>query len=136
MKPFSIWAVITLIVFGAFSGGYHLYLTENPRKVLVAVDSSFPMKSVWRQVPRVLDNIDNQRYAEFTLLTGKNRIHSWLPRLELGTVVPYAPRDLSRLTDKGNYLELDEATEKYLVTNAAPSETANFDGWHIIQPSR
>ena len=94
MKPFLIWTVITLIVFGTLSGAYHLYLQTHPRKVLVAVDSSFPMKAAWSRVPRVLETIADQRYATFSLVTEKNRIHSWSAALKLGTIVPYAPRDL------------------------------------------
>lgn len=132
MKPFSFWLAITLIVFGTFSGGYHLYLTQNPRKVMVAVDSSFPMQSVWHQVSRVLKIIGDKRYAEFSLVTEKNRIHSWSSKLKLGNVSPYAPRNFSKLVSKGNLPEIDEATETYFITNADASQTEKFGGWEII----
>ena len=69
MKPFSIWLAITLFAFGVFGGSYHFYLTENPRRVLVVVDSSFHMKSAWQQVSGVLKNLGSLRYAEFSRLT-------------------------------------------------------------------
>lgn len=34
MKPFVIWIAITLLVFGAISGAYHLYLQNNSRRFL------------------------------------------------------------------------------------------------------
>jgi len=85
-------------VFGGIGGGYHAMLTQSPRKVLVAVDSSFQMKSAWSRVLELLDSLDNQRYTTYSLVTEKNPIHSWRSTLELGNVVPYAPADFSKLT--------------------------------------
>ena len=134
MKPFIIWTVITLIVFGVCSGGYHFYLGENPRKILVAVDSSFPMKAAWARVTQILETLDDQRYAAFSLVTEKNKIHSWRPELNLGTIVPYAPPDFSKLTGGEKYSEIDEALQKYLITtDTEASQSKDFKGWTIIQ---
>ena len=135
MKPFSIWLAVTLLVFGSFGAAYHSYLTDNPRKVLVALDTSFPMQSVWHRVPRVLETFDHRRYTEFALVTDKNRIHGWSPKLVLGTVGLYAPRDFSKLTDNASYPEIDEASEKWLVTNSEPSQTVSLSGWQITRPT-
>jgi hypothetical protein len=75
MKPFLIWLVIAILVFGGIGGGYHASLTQNPRKVLVAVDSSFQMKSAWSRVPDLLNSLDNQRYTTYSLVTEKKSIH-------------------------------------------------------------
>jgi len=131
MKPLAIWLAMTLIIFGLFSGVYHLYLSARPTKVLVVVDSSFPMDAVWDQVPDALEDIGGRRYAEFSLATEKGRIHSWSSTLKLGTVSAYAPRSWDGL----NYPEIEEAAEIYLLTNADPSETAQFRGWNIIRLS-
>jgi hypothetical protein len=133
MKPFSIWLAITLFAFGMFGGSYHFYLTENPRRVLVVVDSSFHMKSVWQQVSGELKNLSSLRYAEFSLITGKNSVHGWSPRLNLGKVSPYAPRSFSKLKGKGNYPAIEEAGEIFFLTNADASMTEGFRGWHIIR---
>jgi len=134
MKPFIIWTVITLIIFGTCSGAYHLYLEKNPRKILVAVDSSFPMKSAWPRIPQVLETIADQRYVAFSLVTEKNKIHSWSPELKLGTIVPYAPTDFSKLTSNEKYPEIDEAMQKYLITtDMEVSQNNNLKGWTIIQ---
>ncbi len=134
MKPFVIWIVLTLIVFGICSGVYHFSLEKNPRKILVAVDSSFPMTSVWPQVPQVLETIADQRYVSFSLVTEKNRIHSWSSEVQPGTIVPYAPQDFSKLTGSEKYPEIDEAAQKYLITtNLEASQSKGLRGWTIIQ---
>lgn len=133
MKPFSIWLAITLLAYGGFGGGYHYYLTENPRKVAVVIDASFAMEPVWNQVPGVLEKINAQRYAQFSLSTEKGRIHGWSTSLELGRTTPYAPRDFSRLMDKRKFPEMAEATEIQLITNAGTALTKNLSGFKIMR---
>ena len=134
MKPFIIWLSITLGAFGACSGAYHLYLTQNPRKIFVAVDSSFQMNAVWQRVPATLTTIEQQRYAQFALATEKNRIHGWSPRLQLGTLVPYAPRNFSKLEGGTEYPEIAEAAQKYLITTKLDAaQTAKLRDWRMIQ---
>ena len=134
MKSFIIWFVITVLVFGGIGGGYHAMLNQNPRKVLVAVDSSFQMKSAWSRVPELLDSLDNQRYTSYSLVTEKNPIHSWQSRLELGNVVPYAPADFSKLTGPEKYPEIDQAAQKYLITTDTTVASKNeFKGWTVLQ---
>ncbi len=132
MKPFLIWIVSTLVVFGMFGGVYHFYLENNPRKILVAVDTSFPMKAVWGLVPQTLETIAEQRYTTFALVTEKNKIHSWSASLHSMKTVPYAPRKFSKLIEK-EYQEIDDATEKYFVTNASADETEKLKEWTILQ---
>jgi hypothetical protein len=130
MKPFALWLVIAGVLFGGMCGAYHVYLTEHPRKVLVAVDTSYPMKPVWDQVPGILKNLSAQRYARFALVTEKSKVHDWSFKLEPGKLTPYAPRDLSRLND---YPEIKEASFKFLITNAPPPQTGNMGGWKIVR---
>ena len=136
MKAFAIWLAITLGVFGAAAGGYHMYLTENPRRILVVVDASFPMKPVWRQVPGVLAGLSRDRYTSYILMTEKNKVHGWSPRLSLRGATPYAPRDFSKLAGGVSYPEIDQATETYFVTNAGPALTENLPDWRIIRLDR
>ena len=131
MKPFLTWITSTLVVFGILGGAYHFYLERNPRKVLVAVDTSFPMKAVWGQVPDALEAIAEQRYTAFSLVTEKNRIHSWSDRLQSIKTMPYAPRKVSKLTDR-EYTEIDDASEKYFITNASAAEIEQLKGWTIL----
>ncbi len=133
MKALAIWLGIVVVVIGTFSVGYHLWRNSNPDRVLVVVDSSFPMEEVWRQVPGELDDIDNRRYAEFALVTEKEAIHSWSDSLDLGDVTPYAPRDFTAFTEGDSYPEFDEATEVILITDAAPSEVEGIADWKVVQ---
>ncbi len=134
MKPFLIWLVIAIVVFGGIGGGYHAALTKNPRKVLVAVDSSFQMKSAWSRVPEILDSLDNERYTVYSLVTEKNVVHDWQSTLNPDSTVPYAPLELSRLIGPAKYPEIDQAAQKYFITtDPTLSSNPDFKGWTIIQ---
>lgn len=132
MKPFIKWMVGTLLIFAALSSAYHLYLKKNSRQILVAVDTSFAMRSVWHQVPQILKAIENQRYVKFCLITEKYRVHSWSPVLKLDRIEPYAPRDFSKLVGSERYREIEDSSQKYLITNLKGSELESFKGWTII----
>lgn len=134
MKPFIIWLVIAMAVFGGIGGGYHAALTGNPRKVLVAVDSSFQMKAAWTRVPAMLDSLDNDRYTVYSLVTEKNVVHSWQATLNLETMTPYAPLELSKLTGPAQYPEITQADRKYfLTTDQSLTSNPEFSSWTILQ---
>jgi hypothetical protein len=132
MKVFAKWLVLALCLFGAAAGGYHAYLESHPKKLLVIVDTSFPMGAVWDRVPPLLDLIEGHRYTVFALASDKGPIHGWQPTLELGRAVPYAPRDLKGLSQRLQLRELGEATAVALITNAAPDELPVGTGWKIL----
>ena len=104
MKQFLLWCAVFLGLYGVLSSAYHLYLTRYPRRVLVAVDTSFPMQAAWSQVPGTLAILQAQRYTLFGLITDKVRIHPWQSRLELGHLQPYAPRALAQMLDRTGIL--------------------------------
>jgi hypothetical protein len=134
LKQFLLWCAVFFGLYGALGSAYHLYLTHHPRKVLVAVDTSFPMQAVWPQVPGTLATLQTQRYTLFGLITDKVRIHSWQSRLELGHLQPYAPRALTQMLDQHRYPEIAVADQIYVLTNAANSAALAEDKrWHIVQ---
>ena len=134
MKQFLLWCAVFCGLYGVLSSAYHLHLTRHPRRVLVAVDTSFPMQAVWSQVPDTLAAIQAQRYTLFSLVTDKARIHPWQPRLELGHLQPYAPRTLAQMLDLHRYPEMAVADQIYVVTNAINSAALAADKrWHIVQ---
>ena len=133
MKLFATWTLTLILSFGMFSGAYHLYLNNNPRKILVVVDSSFAMQPVWHRIPPLLEKIDRRRYSVYGLITEKSRIHGWTEQLNLGKVSPYAPRSFSGLNE-AKYPEIAEASELYLVTNAEAAQLHDFQGWRVLQP--
>ena len=119
-------------------GVYHLHLTRHPRKVLVAVDTSFPMQAVSSQVPGMcLQPSGAQRYTLFSLITDKDRpSNTWQPRLHLGHLQPYAqPEPWLQMLDQHRYPDIVVADQVYVVTNAAsrrrPGPTSKR--WHIVQ---
>ena len=134
MKQFLLWCAVFCGLYGVLSSAYHLHLTRHPRRVLVAVDTSFPMQAVWSQVPDTLAAIQAQRYTLFGLITDKARVHPWQPRLELGHLQPYAPRTLAQMLDLHRYPEMAVADQIYVVTNAINSAALAADKrWHIVQ---
>jgi len=136
MKAFLLWLAIAMAVFAGSGVGYHLYLNKNPRKVLIAIDSSFEMNPVWHQAQTELEKISRQRYVRFCIVTEKNKVHGWMmPPADIGKITPYAPRDFSKLVGKDKYPEIEQAQKRYLITNAA--QTQEFDGWEIVRlPTR
>lgn len=133
MRIFALWLGLVLVVAAGLGGAYHLYRTQNPARILVIVDSSFPMEAVWDQVPGALDDIEGGRYAEYSLVTDKDEIHGWQDQLRLGSITPYAPRNFDRLRDATAYPDFEEATEIYFITTAGASETAEFSDWKIVR---
>lgn len=120
MKRFLVWLAVTVAVFGGISVPYHLFLSANPRRVVVAVDTSFPMESSAAHVRLDLQRLSALRYVRFSLLTDKVRVHGWQEDLEADKGLSfYGPQDLSPLADRGRYPELAEADEVYVLTNAA-----------------
>jgi hypothetical protein len=133
MKPFVIWLACTLASFAGLGGGYHAALTASPRKVLVIVDSSFPMQPVWGRVKQAVERLEDRRYTQFGLATEKGPVHGWRGRLKLGQLAAYAPRNFDKLAQR-DFPEIGEATEVYLVTNAPDDELDRLDGWTVIRP--
>ncbi len=133
MKPFIIWLVIAIILFGGLSGFTHYRMMINPQKILVALDTSYSMKDVWHKIPTILKELEKRPYTVFCLVSEKRIIHGWSDDLNPGKINPYAPRDFSKLTGKNHYPEIEKADKKILITTALPGETRNFKGWEIIR---
>lgn len=133
MKAFIKWLIIALVIFGGVSLGYHFYLESSPRRILVVIDSSFPMSQVWEKVPGILSGLENKKYSKYALASDKGLIHGWKDELTLGRTVPYAPRNLKQLETRLYLNEIKDASEIYLVTNAGSDEVKLPKGWTIIR---
>ena len=134
MKVFATWLIGTLVAFGILGGSYHLSLTSDPHKVVVVVDSSYPMTGIWHRVPKTLKGLDEERYTVFALLTERGRVHGWKARLDLGQITPYGPRDFEKLLVSQTFPEIAEAARIYFVTNAPAIDLEPFDDWEIVRP--
>lgn len=136
MKTLAIWMAVTLVAFGVLGGVTHVHLSRHPRRILVAVDTSYAMTPDWSGVARVVHGLTRERYASFALVTDKGQIHGWAPWPDPPASLPlYAPRDFSRLTGPNRFPEIERADRLILVTNAPPTETKDLGGWEILRPA-
>ncbi|MGI9336036.1 MAG: hypothetical protein ACR2RL_23055 [Gammaproteobacteria bacterium] len=136
MKPFAVWLAAAIGAFAAFGGGYHMHLESSPRRVVVLVDTSYPMRTSWQAVAGQLANLEERRYTQFSLFTEKGKIHGWNARLRPGDVAPYAPRNLDKLSNPGHQPEFTEADDRILITNADAAELPGPSGWDILRLGR
>lgn len=127
MRPLLIFIAGLLLVFGALA--VFISASRSTERVFVVVDSSFPMRAAWRQVPAELDAIDDQSYSEFALATEKGLIHSWQERLRFRETSTFAPCDFSRLED---YAEAGDADVRILITTSASCPTDALADWSVI----
>lgn len=119
------------LVFGAIAAV--IVLTRPSETVFVVVDSSFPMREVWDEVPQVLDEIESEGYSEVALATEKGLIHSWQPTFRLRAGTPYAPCDFA---DIETYPEALAADSRILITATTSCPTDTLTGWEVraIEP--
>lgn len=119
-----------MIAFGSLGFGYHTHLEANPFRIAVVVDSSHPMQKQWPEVLALLDDLDDRRYTEFSLFSEKNKVHGWQSVLRPGDLVPYAPRDFSRLKTMS---EIEQAAEVVFLTSANDDDVDAFNNWTILR---
>lgn len=136
LKPFVQWLIVTLASFGALAGGYHAYLTLHPERILVVVDTSFPMRASRVGLEKLLLEIDALNYKEFLLYTDKSAVHGWRSGLQGPTFTFYGPRDWEALKKMRSRKEFSEAERIILITNAAEQDLTGFSGWSIVNPDR
>ena len=127
MKPLAFWVIGLAVALGIFV--VVVNVVRETGRVLVVVDSSFPMAEVWNRVPSELDEVDDQRYSEFALATEKSLVHSWSQELRLGAVTAFAPCDFDEIT---TYTEVADADELILITTSTSCSTEAFSDWTII----
>jgi len=132
MAPFLHWLAAALISFGTLAGGYHTYLDARPFRVLVIVDSSFPMKAIWPKVTSKLQEIGDRRYTEFSLYSEKNKVHDWQPVLRPDDLVAYAPRSFAKLQSMLKSSGVGDVAEIILVTSARTTELKEFEDWTVL----
>jgi len=127
VKPLAFWVVGLAVALGIFV--VVVNIVRETGRVLVVVDSSFPMTEVWDAVSDELDEIDNQRFSEFALATEKSLVHSWSSELRLGPVTPFAPCDFDEIA---GYTEVKDADDLILITTSTSCSTEAFSDWSII----
>ena len=118
MKSFAVWLLLTAALYMGLGVPTHVYLRHNPRRVLIALDTSFQMRPVWARVTTLINSLPQGRYTQFSIITDKARVHGWQKQPRLDDIQLYGPRDLRKLLDGKRYAEIHEADQIYLVTNS------------------
>lgn len=127
MRPLLIFLAGVLVVFGTLA--LLIILSRPTERIFVVVDGSYPMRGVWSQVAGVLDDLEDESYAEFALATEKGLVHSWQDSLDLRAPVPYAPCDFTGIVD---HPEAVQADERVLVTSDRSCPTDSLIDWRVI----
>ena len=130
MKALLIYLVGLALVFGLLALLIVVAQSGPSGRVFVVVDSSFPMREVWAQVPEALDEIGSEGYAEYALATEKAHVHTWQEELEFRDGTPFAPCDFSEIE---SHAEASEADERVLVTSSASCPTDQLTGWRVVE---
>ncbi len=120
MKRFFVWLTIFLVVNILIGFGMHFYLQKNPKKIVIAIDSSYSMLNSWSKVLKYAERYGNSNYTKYTLITDKFIIHSWEDRIllqKLNSIKPYGPRELEIFYDTEKFKEINEANVVYILTN-------------------
>jgi hypothetical protein len=117
MKRFLLWLLITAVLFTGVAVPTHLFLSAHPRRIAVAVDTSYGMQAARQAVQRELAALGASRYALFSLLTDKVKVHGWQETLDAGSAITfYGPRDFAAFSDTKRYPELADADSVILIT--------------------
>jgi hypothetical protein len=133
MKQFLIWLFVFLLLYGGTGFYYHQYLTENPKKLVIAVDESFKMNNL---LPRIRDQINllkERNYTTFSVVTSQRIVHDWESRPKLDNFQPFGPRDFEEMKE---FIEpfSSEADEIIVITNAKDiSDIKQLNKVNIIQ---
>jgi hypothetical protein len=132
-RLFLAWLASTATVAALSSGGYHLYRSAAPRRILIVVDASYPMQEAWSEVPESIATIAARKRGSYAVVTDKGGlVHGFRPVPDLGRTVPYGPRDLDGLSGRLPQ-EAKDADEIVLITNASAAE-AQRSGIREIEP--
>lgn len=120
MKRFFIWLSIFLVINILISSGLHFYLKKNPKKIIIAVDTSYKMSSNWSKVIKYVERYGNKRYTKYALITDKFILHSWEDKVisqKLNNIKSYGIRELEIFYNDQRYKEIKEADLIYVLTD-------------------
>jgi hypothetical protein len=127
VKPLAIFLAGLLVAYGLLAAA--IVLSRETERAFVVVDSSFPMRAVWNQLPDALAAIEDQGFAEYALASEKELIHPWQRQLRFPEIRAYAPCDLSEIEA---YPQAAEADERILITTPGDCATDGLADWGVI----
>lgn len=131
MKPFLIWLGVAVTLWAGASFGTHAYLDNNPRRVVVVVDSSYPMTREINEARLVAESLDSGRYTVFAAYSDKGRIHDFANQIQLPRISAYGQADPDKLKAIAARPDVADATEVLFVTNNAAQEIPA--GWTVVK---
>lgn len=131
MKAFIIWLAVAAALWTGASFGTHAYLDDNPRHVVVVVDSSYPMTREINEARLVAESLDSGRYTVFAAYSDKGRIHDFAASIQLPRLSTYGQTDPEKLKAIAARPDVAGATEVLFVTNNAAQEIPA--GWTVVQ---
>ena len=129
MRAFMIWLFGATTMVAVAGAAFHTHFSKAPRHVVVVLDTSLDMASLWPGVEEALDRIDDPPYAVYSLYTPRSRLHGPEPQLRLGQARAYGHRDLKGLEDLGA-----DAWRRILVSNAPRSDLSELRDWDVVRP--
>lgn len=129
MRAFILWLVVSLLLWTGAERWMDSHYRENPRLIVVALDTSFAMEPVWNAVPALLAGFDGAPYVQYVLHGPRGRLHGPSDRVDLGQVRPYGPSSFEYFAQIS-----DEAHQRILITNESPDALSGFSGWEILSP--
>jgi hypothetical protein len=119
VKRFLLWLLAAVVLFTGLAVPTHLLQAAHPRAIVVAVDTSYDMQAAAPEVTRALDALAGTRYARFSLVTDKARLHGWQDALDTARALTYyGPRDLGALAEKARASDLGRADRVVVITDA------------------
>ena len=124
LKSFATFVVLQIGLWG----GMHFYLTANPKKALVVVDTSYAMKPHFSDATKWIDDFaGGARYTQIQVGTDKADMGNLNDLKSKDVLFRTAFGKLSTENVSNQYSNFYD-TEKYLLT----SEPVAIDGWNIV----
>ncbi len=107
-----------ILLYGILSGASHFYLSMNPRKLCIVIDTSYMMEKYQSDIFEKIDALTTRRYSEFSLVSDKSLIYSWTASPQATRSLKfYGPDDFSRINTNDNPL-LAEADYIIMISNS------------------
>jgi hypothetical protein len=122
-KKFFLWILVILVVFSILTIATHFFLTINPKKIVIAIDTSLKMKDKSYDIVKKLGDILDSRYAEFIIISDKSKILSTKEKVDVsGYLRFYGPSDIASFADLTKNPVLKNSDKIIFIVNSDDKE--------------
>ena len=132
MKPFLIWLVIFVLGFGTATATQHWVKTNEPDRITIIVDASYPMSTKWDNVKDAVNKISNKNYTLYALFTEKGIVHNWKDKPVIGQTKAYGPRDFTSIAKIDNFIDKNNNTVYFITDDSGVSNNIPSN-WTVIK---